>query len=590
MASFAVAMTVVPLFCANFIKPEHVLHHRESHQPALDAHPPVRARGLLERFNDWFNPKFEGFLSFYDSVIGLVLKRPVSILFVLTGIIVVSLFLFPLLDLSFFPRTDPAQFMMNIKLPSGTRLSQTEQEVAKVEQLVRDTVSPQDLGMIVSNIGSTPDFSAIYTTNSGMHTATVQVSLKEDHKIGSYEYMALVRNRIAREMPRITAYFQSGGLVDAVLGLGMPAPIDVQVSGSNLTASYGTALQLARQIRRIDGVGDTFVPQDIDYPALQLDVDRTRARELGLTQKEVVGNIITALTSNAMIAPSFWIDPKTGNDYMLTVQYPEQQIRSFDDLRAIPIRGKNIAQSTRLDAVSSIREIKSPTEVDHYQLRRVIDIYVQPVGEDLGRIAAAIDHLTAQTRFPSGVTVTLRGLVQGMRQSFRSFGIGLILSVVLLYLILVAQFHSFLDPVLILTAVPPGLTGALVILYITGTSLNVMSLMGLMILIGMTVSDSILIVEFTRHLRGDGMPVRQAVVTAARVRLRPVLMTSLATIIGLLPMALKLGAGSESYAPLARAVVGGMSVSLMMTVIMVPAAYYVAYRKDDLRTPGEVTS
>jgi multidrug efflux pump subunit AcrB len=185
--------------------------------------------------------------------------------------------------------------------------------------------------------------------------------------------------------------------------------------------------------------------------------------------------------------------------------------------------------------------------------------------------------------------VTLRGLVQGMRQSFRSFGIGLILSVVLLYLILVAQFHSFLDPVLILTAVPPGLTGALVILYITGTSLNVMSLMGLMILIGMTVSDSILIVEFTRHLRGDGMPVRQAVVTAARVRLRPVLMTSLATIIGLLPMALKLGAGSESYAPLARAVVGGMSVSLMMTVIMVPAAYYVAYRKDDLRPPGEVT-
>ena len=589
MASFAVAMTVVPLFCSKFIQPQHVLHHHEAHEQALATTSFRRRRGLLERFNGWFNPKFEGFLNFYDSIISVVLKRPVAILFVLTGIIVVSLFLFPLLDLSFFPRTDPAQFMMNIKLPSGTRLSQTEQEVAKMEQLVRDTVSPRDLGMIVSNIGSTPDFSAIYTTNSGMHTATVQVSLKEDHKIGSYEYMALVRNRIAREMPKITAYFQSGGLVDAVLSLGMPAPIDVQASGSNLTASYGTALQLARQIRRIDGVGDTFVPQDIDYPALQLDVDRTRARELGLTQKEVVGNIITALTSNAMIAPSFWIDPKTGNDYMLTVQYPEQQIRSFDDLRAIPIHGKTTAQSTRLDAASSIREIKSPTEVDHYQLRRVIDIYVQPVGEDLGRIAAAIDHLTAQTKFPNGVTVTLRGLVQGMRQSFRSFGIGLILSVVLLYLILVAQFHSFLDPVLILTAVPPGLTGALVILYITGTSLNVMSLMGLMILIGMTVSDSILIVEFTRHLRGDGMPVRQAVVTAARVRLRPVLMTSLATIIGLLPMALKLGAGSESYAPLARAVVGGMSVSLMMTVIMVPAAYYVAYRKDDLGQPGEVT-
>jgi multidrug efflux pump subunit AcrB len=375
--------------------------------------------------------------------------------------------------------------------------------------------------------------------------------------------------------------------VDAVPSLGMPAPIDVQVTGSNLEQSYGTALRLASRIRKINGVGDIFVPQDIDYPAIQLDVARTRARELGLTQKEVVGNIITALTSNVMIAPSFWIDPKTGNDYMLTVQYPERQIRNFDDLRAIPVHGEGIVSSTRLDAISDIRRIKSPSEVDHHQLRRVIDIYVQPLGQDLGRIAKAIDDLTAHTCLPTGVRVTLRGLVQGMRQSFASFGIGLTLFVVLLYLILVAQFPSFMDPLLILTAVPPGLTGALLILYLTGTSMNVMSLMGLMILIGMTVSDSILIVEFTRYLREEGLSVRQAVVTAARVRLQPVLMTSLATITGLLAMALKLGAGSESYAPLARAVLGGMSVSLIMAVIMVPAAYYVAYRKDDARLQPE---
>ncbi|HKE22777.1 MAG TPA: efflux RND transporter permease subunit [Bryobacteraceae bacterium] len=576
LASFSVAMTVVPLFCARFIRPEHVVHHREAAHEG-----PRRRRGLLERFNEWFNPLFERFLDFYDRVISVVLKRPVSILFVLTGIIVGSLFLFPLLDLSFFPRTDPGQFMMNIKLPSGTRIDLTEQEIAKVEDVVRKTVTPHDLGMIVSNIGSTPDFSAIYTPNSGMHTATVQVSLKEDHEIGSYQYMAMVRNKLANDMPELTTYFQSGGLVDAVLGMGMPAPIDVQVGGSNLRNSYGTAVDLARQIRKFPGVGDIYVPQDLDYPAIQLDIDRMRASELGLTQKEVVGNVITALTSNAMIAPSYWIDPKTGNDYMLTVQYPETQIHTFNDLRAIPVHGEHITDSTRLDAISSIQRIKSPTEVDHYSLRRVIDIYVQPLGEDLGRIAQRIDDLTAHTKLPEGVTVTMRGLVQGMRRSFRDFAIGLTLSVVLLYLILVAQFRSFLDPLLILTAVPPGLTGALLILYLTGTSLNVMSLMGLMILIGMTVSDSILIVEFTRHLRTEGLAVRKAVVTAARVRLRPVLMTSLATIIGLLPMALKLGAGSESYAPLARAVLGGMSVSLMMTVIMVPAAYYVAYRKDD---------
>ena len=196
-------------------------------------------------------------------------------------------------------------------------------EVAKVENLVRQVVSPEDLGMIVSNIGATPDFSAIYTTNSAMHTAFVQVSLKEDHKTGSYEYMARVKKRLAEELPELTAYFQSGGLVDAVLNLGLPAPIDVQVAGSNMEGAYNTALKLSAQIRNINGVADVFTPQDIDYPALQLDVDRMRASELGLDQREVVDNVITALTSNQMIAPSYWIDPKTGNDYMLTVQYPE---------------------------------------------------------------------------------------------------------------------------------------------------------------------------------------------------------------------------------------------------------------------------
>ena len=571
LASFTVAMTVVPLFCSRFIKGAHGTQNRERE----------RAGGLLDRFNAWFNPLFERFLDFYDKVISMVLKRPVGALVFLSGLIAASLFLYPLLDFAFFPRTDPGQFMMNLKLPSGTRLEVTEQEIGKVEAIVRRVLTQHDLAMVVSNIGSTPDFSAIYTSNSGMHTATVQVSLKEDHEVGSYEYMARVRKALAAEMPELTSYFQSGGLVDAVLGLGMPAPIDVQVAGSNMENSYKTALALASRIRKFPGVGDIYIPQDLDYPALQLDVDRTRAAELRLNQKEVVGNVITALTSNTMIAPSFWIDPKTGNDYMLTVQYPESQIHNFSGLRAIPVRGDKMTDPTRLDMISSIRQIKSPTEVDHYALRRTIDVYVQPEGEDLGRIASRIDDLTAHVNIPIGVTVTLRGLVNGMRQSFHSFFIGLTLSVVLLYLILVAQFRSFLDPLLILTAVPPGITGALMILYLTGTSMNVMSLMGLMILIGMTVSDSILIVEFTTHLRGTGLSVRQAVVKAARVRLRPVLMTSLATVIGLLPMALKLGEGSEAYAPLARAVLGGMSMSLMMTVIMVPAAYYVAYRKED---------
>ena len=575
-ASFAVAMTVVPLFCARFIKaPAH--HGTPSSERPISVDHVKRNWSLADRFNIWFNARFEAFLKLYDKLVSLTLRLPVVTLASFGVLFALSLAIFPLLGLSFFPRTDAGQFVINLKAPAGTRLSVTESEVAKVEALVRRIVSPADLGMIVSNIGATPDFSAIYTTNSAMHTAFVQVSLKEEHKVGSYTYMAQVKQRIEKELPELNAYFQSGGLVDAVLNLGLPAPIDVQVAGSNMEDAYATALKLSSQIRKIHGVADVFIPQDIDYPALQLDVERTRASEMGLDQQEVVDNVITALTSNQMIAPSFWIDPKTGNDYMLTVQYPEDQVNTLADLKAIPLRSTNSTESTRLDMISSVHRIKSPTEVDHYQLRRTIDVYVRPLNEDLGKIANSIDAIIDQTRVPEGLTVTLRGMVQGMRASFTSFTLGLGLAVILLFLILVAQFQSFLDPFIILLAVPPGLMGVMLILWLSGTTLNVMSLMGVVMLVGIAVSNSILIVEFTRHLRSEGMSVRDAVALACRVRLRPVLMTSLATIIGLLPMALKLGAGSEAYAPLARAILGGLSVSVALTVFLVPAAYVLVY-------------
>src|SRR5262249_34308339 len=262
--------------------------------------------------------------------------------------------------------------------------------------------------------------------------------------------------------------------------------------------------------------------------------------------------------------------------------------KSLADLKAIPVRGPGSPLPTRLDAISSITRVKAPTEVDHYQIRRVTDIYVRPFGEELGSIADQIDGIiarnTANKKIPEGLTVTLRGMVQGMRASFRSFAIGLTLAVVLLYLILVAQFRSFVDPLLILLAVPPGLTGVLLTLWLTGTTLNVMSLMGVVMLTGIAVSNSILIVQFTRELREQGMPVRQAVAMGCRVRLRPVLMTSLATIIGLLPMALKLGEGSESYAPLARALLGGLALSVVLTVFLVPAGYLLVYRRQDRKS------
>jgi hydrophobic/amphiphilic exporter-1 (mainly G- bacteria), HAE1 family len=571
LASYVVAMTVVPLFCAKLIKKHQA--DEEVGQGSIGA----RFGGIAKKFNVYF----ERVLGKYDRSLSTALLRPVGTVVGLAGVSLLCLSMYPLLGVAFFPRTDPGQFVINFKAPSGTRIELSEQYAKQVEDIVRQVVPENELGMIVSNIGITTDFSAIYTPNSAPHTGFVQVSLQEGHKIGSYEYMRQVRERLREDLPQLSTYFQSGGLVDSVLNMGMPAPIDVQISGSSLRRSYAVASQLAAQARGLPNVSDVLVPQDIDYPALQLDIDREKASLLGLSQKEVVDNVITALTSNGMIAPNYWVDPKSGNPYMLTVQYPEGAVKTIEDLKQIPVRGSGSKETTMLDTIVNIKTIPTPTEVDHYQLFRVIDVYVSPKTEDLGRVSAQIDKIIANTNLPEGVRVNLRGSVQNMRSSFKSFGIGLLLAIVLVYLVLVAQFASFLDPFIILLAVPPGLAGVLLFLLATGTTLNVMSLMGVVMMAGIVVSNSILIVEFTRQMRHQGTPLKQAVATASRQRLRPVLMTSLATLLGLIPMALALGAGSEAYAPLARAIIGGLLVSVVVTVYLVPAAYLWFHRKEE---------
>jgi HAE1 family hydrophobic/amphiphilic exporter-1 len=570
-ASYVVAMTVVPLFCAKLVKKAQA--DEEVGEGSIGA----RFGKVAKKFDYYF----EAMLHKYDLTLNTALVKPAATLIGLVGVSLLSLSLYPFLGVAFFPRTDAGQFVINLKAPSGTRVELTEEYVKEVEKIIRQVVPKDELQMVVSNIGITPDFSVIYTPNSAPHTAFVQASLKEGHQIGSYEYMRRVRGRIAKNMPELTTYFQSGGLVDAVLNLGLPAPIDIQISGNDMLSAHRVAAEIASQTKQLPSVSDVLIPQDVDYPALELDVDREKAAQLGLSQKEVVDNVITALTSNGMIAPNYWVDPKSGNPYLLTVQYPENSVKTLTDLKQIPLRGAKIQQATFLDSVVTMRHISAPTEVDHYQLARVMDVYVAPRKEDLGRVASQVDELIAKMKLPEGVRVKLRGSVQGMRASFRSFGIGLILSVVLVYLVLVAQFSSWTDPFIILLAVPPGLAGVLLFLLVTGTSLNVMSLMGVVMMVGIVVSNSILIVEFARHLHHQGKGLKQAVSTASRQRLRPVLMTSLATLLGLIPMALGMEAGSEAYAPLARAIIGGLLVSVVVTVYLVPAAYLLVHQKEE---------
>jgi multidrug efflux pump subunit AcrB len=590
MCSYFVAMTVVPLFCSKFIRASGHGGHKVAHTAAeLNDPAPehIRDRQVLRNIFALviyrFNQGFAWLQERYDQAISFCLVNPVKVVCVFAIFVALSFGLFPFVGQAYFPRTDPGQFVINMKAPSGTRIELSDRYAARVEDEVRAVIPAKDLNMIVSNIGITPDLSAIYTTNSGMHAAFVQVSLKEDHSLSSFEYMKRVREKLSQDLPDVQTYFQSGGLVDSIVNQGLPAPFDVQVSSNDMDGGYATAESLGKKLRSLKGVSDVLIPQDVDYPGLSLDIDRERASLQGLTPKMIVDNVITAMTSNGMVAPSYWVDPKTGNNYMLTVQYPEAQVKTMEDFKQIPLRSTDGKNTTPLESVASIRRINTPTEVDHYQLRRVFDIYVMPQKEDLTAVEKEVNQVVSQASLPKGMRLTVRGSSVSMHDSFRSFGVGLILSVVLVFLILMAQFASFFDPFIILLAVPPGLSGVLLFLLATGTTLNIMSLMGVLMMTGIVVSDSILIVEFIGQLRKSGEPLERAIVIACKVRLRPILMTTLATVLGLIPMALALESGSEQYAPLARAILGGLTVSGIVTVFLVPCAYLLIHRRLEAR-------
>jgi HAE1 family hydrophobic/amphiphilic exporter-1 len=585
LISFVVAMTVIPLFCSRFLG--NVAHSgAHAHAPG---HVPVEtSRGgklsLWARFNAGFNRGFNRCLDFYEYWVRRAVARPGLTVLALTAVFLASLFIYPFIGVAFFPRTDAGQFTINVKAPTGSRIELTNAYVAEVENLIRRIIHPHDFRMTVSNIGVVDDFSSLYTTNAGEYTATVQTQLTDDHKISSFTYMDRVSRALATQYPELRTFISSGSMQDAILNSGMPAPIDVQITGSDYQEDYRTAQQLAARIRRLPGVGQVYIPQDLDYPALRMDVNRIHAAELGLTQKQIVDNVITALNSNYMIAPNYWVDYNTGNDYYLTVQYYERgkgAIHNDLDLKDIPLKAPNLKTPTTLDTVVKLTRIQTPTEIDHYQIQRATDVYVTPRGEDLGDLSARINKLISDMHVSRNMRVTLRGMVYGMNQSFKSFGEGFILSFVLLYLILTAQFKSFTDPFLIMLAIPMGFVGVLIILPLTGSTLNVMSLMGVLMLIGIADSNSILIVDFAHRLRQQGLSVRDAVIAACRVRLRPILMTSLATIIGMIPMALKMGTGSEQYAPMARAIIGGLTSSVILTVFIVPAAYLLVYGRKE---------
>jgi multidrug efflux pump subunit AcrB len=603
-ASYFFAMTVVPLYCAKLIRIQHP--HGEGGGQSR--------KGIFARFDAAFNSRYNQMLAWYERLAARALERPkFTATAISLGVVAILVITFPFLGRAYFPRTDPGQFIINVRMPSGTRLEDSNNYIARVENIIRHEVRPKDLDMIVSNIGVYPDLSAIYTSNASMDTAFVQTSLKEGHSIGSYEYMDRVRAAISSQMPELSCYYQAGGLVDGVINQGLPAPIDVQVGSMDLQGGYALAKQLAQKISAIPNVSGVYIPQDLNYPGFALNIDREKASLIGLSAKDIVDNVVTALTSDGMVAPSYWIDPKTGNNYMVTVQYANRWIDNMSekDVENIPLRarvepagysptevGRSFDQQpanfwlgdhrsgyTPLSSVASIEMINTPTEVDHYQIRRVVDIYVSTKTEALQTIGKRINELLASTRrdlaarHETNTVLTVHGAVVNMNSAFGEFGLGIVIAVVMVFLILMTQFTSVIDPLIILLAIPPGIVGVVLILLLTGSTLNIMSLMGVIMMTGIVVSNSILIVEFANKLRERGMTIAKAVIESCKIRLRPILMTSLATVLGMIPMALGLEAGSEQYAPLARAVIGGLVVSVVATVFLVPAVYLIIHTR-----------
>jgi multidrug efflux pump subunit AcrB len=573
VASYVVAMSVIPIFCARFLTVEDAMAAEHT-----------QGGGLL----GGFNRVYERFARRYEKLLTHALDHKLIVVLGAALLFGLSLAIYPRLGTELFPETDAGTFTINFRDSPGTRLELTTALAREIEGVIRRVIPPGDLDMVVSNIGLAPSLSAIYSPNSSQETGFIEVELKPGHSRPTSYYVERLKRILPRELPEATTLFASGSIIYAVLIFGAQAPIDVQLRGRSFKTLYQTAFQAQRLIEGMPVVSQTYIPQEAEYPTLNINVDRIRAARLGLTQKQVVSSVITALNSNLYLHPSIWIDHHNNDDYFLTAQYREAAsgFDAIQSLQNIPVRSygneEGHAQSLLLRDVATIEHQTHPSEADHYNIQRVVDVMVSPSTQDLGGAQAAIQKRLEDLKLPPDVSIAYLGSVAAMHASFSSFGLGLSLAVVLLYLVMVAQFRSFLDPFIIMFAVPMGLIGVIWTLWATNTTLNIESFMGIIVMVGIVVSNSILLVDFANQRRRQGEPLRHAVINSARIRMRPILMTALATVAGLMPIALKLGEGSEASAPLARAAVGGLAVSTVLTLFLVPSIYEFFYARREV--------
>jgi multidrug efflux pump subunit AcrB len=552
LASYVIALTVVPIYAKRFLR-DGV--GRVAHGGAESGKP----EGPLSRA--------------YVFVLGYFLRKPAFA--VLVGLCAVggAVALVPTLGSELFPRSDAGQIMVQLRAPTGTRLELTERITATAERVVRQVIPEDEVTKVISNVGILYDWPAAYTPNAGTSDAFLLIELGGRRHESVDDYARQLRAALARELPDVETAFDTGGLLTAALSDGAVSPISVVLEGASQADAQRLVPKIIDAATTVPNTADVRLQERFDYPTVRLEVDRLRAAEVGLTEQDVVRNAASALTSSVNFDPAFWIDHRNGNHYFVGVQYRESEIEDFETILDVPITPRGGGGAVPLRQVASLTRTQSVGEVRHEAIRRVQQVLVNVDGRDVGSVARDIESAVARVELPVGAKIEVRGEVAQMRRSMTALGGGLALAVVLVYLLLVAQFRSFLDPLLVLVAVPLGGGGALGLLRVTGSTLNVQSLVGLLFMVGIAVSNSVLIVDFARRLLATGMSSAEAASRAAVVRLRPILMTTLAALLGLLPMALGLERGSEANVPLARAVIGGLAASTVLTLVVVPAFY-----------------
>jgi multidrug efflux pump subunit AcrB len=536
--------------------------------------------GLWSRFVGSFDRGFDRFRDGYRDLLGAFIARRAFGLTCVAVLIGSSLILAPVVGEDFFPTVDAGMLKMHLRAPTGTRIEETERLVDGIERGVKRVIPADELDSISDNIGL-PAFAyvlAYYQTDSvGPQDADILISLKPNHH-PTAAYRDRIRRLVHEQFPGVQVYFQAADIVSQVLNFGLSAPIDAQISGLNLEANYQIALRLQDRMKRIPGLKDVRIAQLLDYPTIRVDVDRVKALELGVDQRTVATNLLIGLATNVLIQPTYWLDLANGVNYSVLEQVPQHLYDSMDSLGNTPLTPSMAAgadgSQQLLTNVATLRQDVEPAVVNHYNVQRVIDVDTGVEGRDLGSASAAVQRaIDSIGELPRGTRITIRGQSDAMHESFASLRLGIVLAIVLVYLLMVANFQSWLEPLVIMLAVPGALAGVLWMLALTGTTINVESLMGAVMAVGVGVANGNLVVIFANELREQGYTPTTAAIEAARTRLRPVLMTALAMVLGMLPMALALGEGGEQNAPLGRAVIGGLLVATMMTLFVVPAVY-----------------